>query len=96
MEARKLIEAIDGSSLAGMQTPALASLLFFHQVRLGDALCLRPEDLIWEGSRPYLSISRQQCRRQREDKFSLTCFPEAYTALAGYIEKAKLASGPNS
>lgn len=96
VEARKLIEAIDGSSPAGVQTRALASLLFFNHLRLGDALGLRPADLIWEGSRPYLLISRQRSRGQQEDKFALTCFPETLTALTGHIQKAKLASDPNS
>jgi integrase len=95
-EARKLIEAIDCSSLAGMQSRALASLLFFNHLRLGDALGLRPADLIWKGSRPYLLVSRQRWSGQREEQFALTCFPEALTALAGYIEKAKLDSDPNS
>lgn len=96
VEARKLIDAIDASSVAGMQTRALASLLFFNHLRLGDAMGLRPADLIWEGSRPQLLISRQRWRGQREGKFALTCFPETLTALAGHIEKAKLASDPNS
>jgi len=50
-------------------------------------LRMQPEDVFWPNEHPYLRVLVTN-GGDREHEIILPCFPEAYTALIDYVEKA--------
>lgn len=60
VEALRIVEAIDCSDVSGVQTCALVSLMFYNNLRLGQALDLKCGDVHLQGPHPSLLISMQR------------------------------------
>ena len=58
-EARRLLDAIDTGTLAGLRDRALLSVMLYSFARVSAAVAMRKQDYFRQGSRGWLRLQRE-------------------------------------
>ena len=82
-EARRLLEAIDAGTLAGLRDRALVSVMLYSFARVSAALGMRRADYFWQESRGWLRLHEKGGRRH-----DVPAHHRAAEALDDYLEAA--------
>lgn len=88
-EARKLLEAIDITSVAGLRDRALIGLMVYSFARIGAALSMKVEDLYVQQRRLWVRLHEKGGKRHE-----MPCHHNLESYLHAYIEAACLADDP--
>ena len=84
-EARKLLETIDTSTLAGLRDRALMSVMLYSFARVSAVLGMRRQDYFQQGSRGWLRLHEKGGKRH-----DVPAHHRAAEALDKYVEAAEL------
>ena len=84
-EARKLLETIDTSALAGLRDRALLSVMLYSFARVSAVLGMRRQDYFGQGSRGWLRLHEKGGKRH-----DVPAHHRAAAALDAYVEAGRL------
>jgi site-specific recombinase XerD len=90
-EARRLIDAIDTTTVIGLRDRALIGLMVYSFARIGAAIGMRVEDVYTQNRRLWVRLHEKGGRRH-----AMPCHHNLETYLHEYIEGAALASDPKA
>ena len=88
-EARKLIDAIDITTAAGLRDRALIGLMVYSFARIGAALSMKVEDLYMQQRRLWVRLHEKGGKRHE-----MPCHHNLESYLHAYIEATSLADDP--
>src|ERR1700684_3053893 len=88
-EARKLLDAIDVSSVVGLRDRALIGLMAYSFARVSAAIGMRVEDYYGQGKRWWLRLHEKGGKRHE-----MPCHHNLETYLHAYIDGCNLESDP--
>ena len=84
-EARKLLEAIDTGTLAGLRDRALLSVMLYSFARVSAVLGMQRQDYFGQGSRGWLRLHEKGGKRH-----DVPAYHRAAAALDAYVEAGRL------
>lgn len=90
-EARRLIDAIDVSTVIGLRDRALIGLMVYAFARIGAAIGMRVEDVYTQNGRLWVRLDEKGGKRH-----VLPCHHNLESYLRAYIEGAGLAGHPKA
>jgi site-specific recombinase XerD len=88
-EARRLLDAIDSTTPAGLRDRALISLMVYSFARIGAALGMKVEDVFTQNRRLWVRLHEKGGKDH-----AMPCHHNLEQALAAYIDGAGLAGDP--
>ena len=89
VEARRLLDSIDATKLAGLRDRALISLMVYSFARIGAALGMKVEDVFTQNRRLWVRLHEKGGKEH-----AMPCHHNLEQALSAYVDGARLAADP--